>query len=508
MTVDQQITSAGKILLVDDDEDFLWATDTMLQKAGYSVIQAKDGEEVLRLLEKDIPDLILMDYRLPNRNGLEVAADVKQRIPTVPIIMLTGYAEVEAAVNAMRMGVYDYVTKPIDIDDLLFTIKRCLEKQRAEEALKASAREWQTTFDAMSDWISLIDLEKRIQRTNSVGEQFGGIPTAQLLGQNCCKLVHGSEGPLPGCPFEKMLHTRQRETIELQSPDGDRWLTITVDPVIDDHGNLLGAVHIVRDITEQKKMEEELLKAKKLESIGILAGGFAHDYNNLLTAIIGNMSLAKLYLKPDDKAFKPLKEMETAAIRAAELTKKIITFAKGGEPVKKAASISQLLKSRVEHALSGSDIKCELAIPDDLWPIQIDEYQIGEVINNLVINAAEAMPRGGTIKATAENVRIAEENTLWLKKGKYLKISIEDEGAGIPDEVLEKIFDPYFSTKEMGTKKGMGLGLSICHSIIKRHGGHIGVESRVGVGTTFYFYLPAIVPSYETQARRAGLPAD
>ena len=126
---DQQITSAGKILVVDDDEDFLWVTDTMLQKAGYSVIQAKNGEKVLKLLEKDIPDLILMDYRLPNRNGLQVAADVKQRIPTVPIIMLTGYAEVGSAVEAMKMGVYDYVTKPIDIDDLLFTIKRCLEKQ-------------------------------------------------------------------------------------------------------------------------------------------------------------------------------------------------------------------------------------------------------------------------------------------------------------------------------------------------------------------------------------------
>jgi len=126
---DQQITSAGKILVVDDDEDFLWITDTMLQKAGYSVIQAKNGEKVLKLLEKDIPDLILMDYRLPNRSGLQVAADVKQRIPTVPIIMLTGYAEVGSAVEAMKMGVYDYVTKPIDNDDLLFTIKRCLEKQ-------------------------------------------------------------------------------------------------------------------------------------------------------------------------------------------------------------------------------------------------------------------------------------------------------------------------------------------------------------------------------------------
>lgn len=245
-----------------------------------------------------------------------------------------------------------------------------------------------------------------------------------------------------------------------------------------------------KELSERKVTEEELLKAKKLESIAALSGGIAHDYNNLLTSIMGNISLAQKYLEHDDKIYGLLNEAQRASILAKDLTRKLITFSRGGAPIKKTVSISPLVKRATEFSLSGSNIKCEFHIPDELWLVEIDETQIGQAIYNLVMNAREAMRDGGTIRVAAENANVID-GAPTLKEGKYVKISFKDEGIGIPKKHLKKIFDPYFSTKEMGTQKGMGLGLSICHSIIKGHSGDVGVESQKGAGATFNIYLPA-----------------
>lgn len=245
-----------------------------------------------------------------------------------------------------------------------------------------------------------------------------------------------------------------------------------------------------RELSGRKVIEEELLKAKKLESIAALSGGIAHDYNNLLTSIMGNISLAQKYLEHDDKIYGLLDEAQRASILAKDLTRKLITFSRGGAPIKKTVLISPLVKRATEFSLSGSNIKCEFHIPDELWLVEIDETQIGQAIYNLVMNAREAMRDGGTIRVAAENANIID-GAPTLKEGRYVKISFKDEGIGIPKKHLKKIFDPYFSTKEMGTQKGMGLGLSICHSIIKGHSGDVDVGSQEGIGATFNIYLPA-----------------
>ncbi len=245
-----------------------------------------------------------------------------------------------------------------------------------------------------------------------------------------------------------------------------------------------------KELSERKVTEEELLKARKLESIAALSGGIAHDYNNLLTSIMGNISLAQTYLEHDDKIYGLLSEAQHASILAKDLTRKLITFSKGGAPIKKTIDISPLVKRATEFSLSGSNIKCGFYIPDELWHVEIDETQIGQAIYNLVMNAREAMSDGGTIRVAAGNVNIID-GAPTLKEGRYVKISFKDEGIGIPKKNMKKIFDPYFTTKEMGTQKGMGLGLSICHSIIKGHGGDVSVESQEGVGATFNIYLSA-----------------
>ena len=249
-----------------------------------------------------------------------------------------------------------------------------------------------------------------------------------------------------------------------------------------------------REIAARKRAEEELLKAKKLESLGVLAGGIAHDFNNMLTVVLGNISLARMMAETYDteETVRLLTEAEKAAMRAKDLTARLITFSGGGEPFKEEVSIGEFVKDCVTSALSGTGIGCELYIPADVWPVKIDESQMKQAIHNIVTNSIEAMPGRGAIKVYCQNIDISEKDGLALKHGKYVKISIKDQGVGVPQENLSKVFDPYFSTKERGTQKGMGLGLAVAYSVVKKHGGLITIESEVGGGTTVHIYIAAV----------------
>jgi len=233
-------------------------------------------------------------------------------------------------------------------------------------------------------------------------------------------------------------------------------------------------------------MEEELLKAQKHESISVFAGGIAHDLNNLLTGIIGNISLARGCENPADRDEK-LAEAERESMRIRDLTQQLLTFAKGGTPILHTVAVGGLLKGSTTFALRGSNVRCEFAIPDDLWAVEIDEGQINQVINNLIINAKQAMLDGGTISVHCENIVLDAGRSLPLDAGAYIRISVVDKGTGITQEHLQKIFDPFFTTKQ----EGSGLGLATSYSIVQKHNGHISVESQIGVGTAFHIYLPA-----------------
>jgi CheY-like chemotaxis protein len=244
------------------------------------------------------------------------------------------------------------------------------------------------------------------------------------------------------------------------------------------------------NINSQLSDETDLDKHRTLDSIAALSGGIAHDYNNLLTAIIGNITLARRYLNEDDKAFKLLDHALLASETAKELTQKLITFSRGGSLKKVVTTVERLVKNAVDFTLSGSNIKSSYRFDPDLWQVAVDQSQIGQAIHNIVMNAKEAMPQGGQLKVAAVNMAATAEIDS-LAAGNYVKISISDQGSGIPAAQFDKIFDPYYSTKAIGVQKGSGLGLSICHSIVKRHGGAVALESQVSVGTTIHIYLPA-----------------
>ena len=252
-------------------------------------------------------------------------------------------------------------------------------------------------------------------------------------------------------------------------------------------GSPLRAAGTHLDISERKRTEEALLKVRKLESVGILAGGIAHDFNNILAAILGNISFALMTTDPKDEIYELLLESEKASLRAKDLTQQLLTFAKGGEPVKKIAAIDEVIKDSADFVLRGSNVRCAFKFSAELWPVAVDMGQISQVIQNIIINASQAMPTGGIIAIDCSNYCLEPSAMIPLSSGEYIKIVIKDQGVGIPADMLDKIFDPYFTTKQ----KGSGLGLAITHSIISKHDGHIAVDSEPGQGTSFTIYLPA-----------------
>lgn len=268
--------------------------------------------------------------------------------------------------------------------------------------------------------------------------------------------------------------------------------------VINTQISLTRTLAIFTDITDHESQQEELIKKQKLESIGVLAGGIAHDFNNILTAILGNISFACMFISPDHKSASPLYQAERAAKRAAELAHQLLTFSKGGQPVTSSIAPLQLIEESVALVLHGSNAQSRIEVPEKLNNIEADAGQISQAFNNLIINAIQAMPGGGTITIRAANVMIEQNNPYKLHPGAYVKFTFMDEGCGIPAINLKNIFDPYFTTKSGGS----GLGLASVQSIIRKHGGHIDVRSKVGKGTIFELFLPASIRSEKDEAVR------
>jgi len=372
---------------------------------------------------------------------------------------------------------------------------RTLVNVALRESLAAEKERLAVTLRSIGDGVITTDTKGKVTLMNRVAEKLTGWTEEEAVGKQLTKVfqtVNERTREKLENPVKRVLETGEvadfdDNTILIAKDGAELVVADSGAPVRDEKGSIIGVVLVFRDITEKRRTESEFIKADKLESIGILAGGIAHDFNNILTGILGNVSLARMYSTPGDKVYERLLEAEKASVEAKNLTQQLLTFSKGGTPVLKLTSIRDILIDSVSFALKGSKIRCEFDISNDLCPVEVDVGQISHAINNIVINADQAMPKGGIIRVGAKNVSIEAKDVLPLKSGKYIKVYIEDNGIGIPKEYLQKVFDPYFTTKQ----KGSGLGLATAYSIIKKHNGHISVESELSVGTTFYIYLPA-----------------
>jgi PAS domain S-box-containing protein len=434
-----------------------------------------------------------------------VEAALRENRPFELVYRIITASGEERSVWELGRGVYSQAGELLALEGFITDIT---ERRRAEEALESEKERLAVTLRSIGDGVITTDMEGKIVLMNKVAEDLTGWTQQEAVGRRLneiFRLIDPKTGRLLENPAAEVLQTGAPFGLStiLVSRDGtERIISHSADPIRDKTGHTVGVVLVFRDITQKQKMEEELLRTGKLEAVGLLAGGIAHDFNNILTAILGNLSLVKMSTDPKDPLHRRLADAETASLRARDLAQHLLTFAKGGAPIKKTVSMKRLLEESIRFALRGSNVGVEFFLSDGLWPVEIDEGQITQVFHNLVINAQQAMPEGGMIQVRAENDLVSEtENRLPLPPGRYIRISIRDFGIGIPKEHLPKIFDPYFTTKQ----KGSGLGLSTSYSIIKKHDGYMRVDSELGRGSTFSIYLPASSREIEPEKQPEAL---
>jgi len=398
---------------------------------------------------------------------------------------------------------------------VLETLEDITEKRRAEEELKESEQRLYSILQNSPIPAFVIGNDHRVIFWNRALEELSKIPADEILGttqhwrafykkERPCMadlLVDSEIGRIPKWYVDKYTKSGLlEEAFEATDffPDlGEegKWLRFTAAAIRDSSRNRVGALETLEDITERMKAEEELNKIRRLESLGTLASGVAQDFDLLLSAMLRNIFLAKISIDEEDTILEEgLAIAEKAGLQAKELMHQLITFAKGGYPVRKVSSLSPIILDAAAATLSESVVRCNFLIPDTLWPADIDEGQIRQVFHNVIQNAREAMSDVGTMDIRAENITLEKDEEIPLRAGHYVRILIQDRGIGIPKENLTRIFDPYFTTKKVRTHKGLGLGLAVCYSIIKNHNGLITVESEVRKGTTVQIYLPATPP--------------
>ncbi len=493
----------GRILVVDDDDAGRYAKSRVLRQAGYSVAEARTGRDALRQLQEEVPDLVLLDVQLPDIGGLEVCRRIKANPETSPVPVLqtsATYRDDESKIAGFECGADGYVSEPLDPSLLIATVRALLRMRSAERAVGERALEWQATFDAIGDGVALADSTGRIIRSNRA--------LAALLGRDGDLAGARIEELLPlesGSEIWRNLERGQRQHAEVEA--SNRVLSLKVDPVRDGYGRIRGAVCIVSDITERKAMNERLWHKQKLESIGLLAGGVAHDFNNILMGILGNASLGLERSDDPRLAEGAFRDILSAGERAADLTRQLLAYAGKGKAVVQPVDLSEVaggVLPLVKPSIPGK-IELLLDLESGLPAVNADKTQIEQILMNLLINAAEAIGANAG-RITVRTARVNLPGDCRKKyfsesevRGHYVSLEVADNGAGMDEETASHIFDPFFTTKFLGR----GLGLSAVLGIVRAHKGAIRVVSEPGRGARFELLFPAVA----MPAKAPDLPA-
>jgi PAS domain S-box-containing protein len=365
------------------------------------------------------------------------------------------------------------------------------ERKKAEDALRASEERLRTIFDTSQAGIVVIDSDGSISFANNSMAKMLSCTLADLIGSPYLNHLHPEELESNNNLVDQLINNESghiaTERHYVRCDGTDFWGYVTSSSLGLVNGAQQELIAVITDITDKRRTQDEMIKSQKFESLGLLAGGIAHDFNNILTAILGNISYVRLNMDQSPLLLKRLEECEKAISSAGELTRQLLTFSRGGEPVKKLLSPAPRISDTASFALRGSNVTCVTELADDLWRIEADEGQLCQVLHNLILNAAQAMPNGGEVTVKADNELLGNDNPLKLQPVAYITIFVTDHGCGIPRENLIRIFDPYFTIKPSGS----GLGLALAYSIVKKHGGDLEVFSTVGEGTRFAIRLPA-----------------
>jgi two-component system cell cycle sensor histidine kinase/response regulator CckA len=500
--VQTSMSYTPEILIVDDEPRMCDSLKVLLSNEGYSTQTAGSGQEAIEHLAKGTVDLALLDIVMPDMNGLQIMDYIKTNNLDTLVIVITGHASMDSAIESLRKGAHDYLRKPFEFDELLKRVENAVEQKRLKREfqiingkLALSERRYQDLVNHSPDIIFTLDLDGTFTFVNQawrkilghkpenvIGKRFGDFVTRDVA-DHCTSLLRQVE---QGQTISDISYSLTHE-------DGSsRLFSMSGAPNLAPDGRVMGMVGVLRDITEQRKLEAQLTQAHKMQAIGTLAGGIAHDFNNLLMGIQGRTSLMFLNLDPSSVHCEHLKGIEDIVESGANLTKQLLGFARGGKYEVKPTDINALIdKSIAIFGRTRKEITIRTDYEQSVWTLEVDQGQLEQVLLNLCVNACHAMPEGGDLHLRTRNVLLQDEDVrpFSMKPGRYVRISVEDSGVGMDETTQRRIFEPFFTTKEMG--RGTGLGLASTYGIIKNHGGFIDVVSKKGKGTTFNIYLPA-----------------
>jgi len=462
-----------KVLVVDDDAQMLRSISDILRLGGYSAVVAGSGSEAIDLTRKMTfgPAVALVDLKLPDMDGIELVGRLREIAGLTEVVILTGNASVDSAVRALRENSNDYLVKPVQPEHLIGTIERAAERwqrRRAEEGMRESQDRLRLIFDHVSDALYIADDAGRIIDANPAACMLSGESLEQIQTRN----------------MTDVLPQNGTHSLDVRS-------TAFAPGVL---------VYTVRDLTRQRKLEDQLMQAQKMEAVGQLAGGVAHDFNNLLTVIMSYSSLLLADAAPDATDRDDIQAISDAAARAAGLTRQLLAFSRKQVLQLQAVNVNAIVTDieKMLRRLIGEDISLSTHLDPDLALISADPGQLEQVLLNLAVNARDAMPDGGALTLTTDNADLSEEHSnrhMGAVPGKYIMLAVTDTGTGMTKEVQQRLFEPFYTTK--GAGKGTGLGLATVHGIVKQLGGDVYVYSEVGHGTTFKVYFPHLTTTPE-----------
>lgn len=488
-----------KVLIIEDDEDDFFIARSLLSKTtGIScdLEWARDYDEGLNALTSNGFDVCLVDYRLGARDGLQLLREANEQGVVTPLILLTGQGDYEVDVKAMMAGAADYLVKgQIDAQLLERSIRYARERKRAEERIREQAQ----LLDKARDAICAFDLNRRIIYWNKSAERLTGYTSEEMQSAGTDDFLYGDDKGKVNKAWETVLSEGEWSgDLRQVRKDGDelivesRWTLVR-----DNVGRPRSVLAINTDVTERKRLESHFLRAQRMESIGNLVGGIAHDLGNLLVPILLGVKVLSSRYSDNEKTMRTLEMIRRSAQRGSDMVKQVLAFARGVEGERVHLHIDQVIKEveKITTETFPATIKVNVEVNEEVPAVLGDTTQLQQVIMNLCVNARDAMPDGGALEIVADSVTLSERSSRAnpdAEPGEYVCICVTDTGSGIPPDVLDKVFEPFFTTKPSG--KGTGLGLSSVYSIVKSHGGFVDVESEEGEGTTFRVYIPTAPP--------------
>ena len=553
-----------KILIVDDNRDDRKVLRYIVEKNGHESIEAVNGAEGLQKARSNAPDLIISDALMPVMDGFQFLREAKQEpsLRSIPFIFYTSsYKEYQDVRLAMSLGADAYVVKPVDpvelwgkiegllrdgkkeraspvplleedaeylkrysevvatkLEEKVRELERTLEERnRAEEKLRERETFIRNILNSVDEGFIVVDRQYRIVSANRAFCGLMKLPEDQVVGRPCYEVSHHATRPCfeigEDCAVKRTFETGTSHSVTHTHADefgAKQYVEIKSYPITDVSGKVVSAIETISDITEKRKLGEQLQQAQKMEAVGTLAGGVAHDFNNILTAIIGYGNIVKMKMGPDDPQRASIDQILAASERAAHLIQGLLAFSRKQIINPKPVEVNSIIQNveKLLRRLIGEDLELSTLLSGNDLMIMADPGQIEQVLMNLATNARDAMPDGGILTVTTEECDLKEDFGAIHgigKPGRYAVIAVSDTGYGMEAETQEKIFEPFFTTKEPG--KGTGLGLAIVYGIVKQHNGFINVYSEPAKGTMFKIYFPLIaMQTKEARAEEALQP--